>query len=244
MIRKPPAYVVASGLKRFLNHLIDFIFILIILIVSDIIIYVIGVPDSLYFFINVIIMVDYYVMFEAFLGKTIAKFITGTRVILENGGRPGFGTIVIRTLCRFIPFEALSFLTEHPVGWHDSISNTRVIDNDALAVNANITGADQALDQTRPEQNSYAYQGGNAATPAQTSGAALASLICGLVGLITCLPAIPAIILGIIGLVNIKKGRGALKGSGMAIAGLILAGLTIMLWLIIIIVAIAIPQTM
>ncbi|MBI5778440.1 MAG: type II secretion system major pseudopilin GspG [Planctomycetes bacterium] len=77
----------------------------------------------------------------------------------------------------------------------------------------------------------------------RTSCAALWSLICGIAGMLLCLPAIPAIILGIIGLVNIKKGAGALKGKGKAIAGLILGGLAIIVMPILaIITAIAIPN--
>ena len=79
----------------------------------------------------------------------------------------------------------------------------------------------------------------------KTSKSAIWSLICGIAGLIFCLPAIPAIILGIIGLVNIKKSAGALKGKGMAIAGLILGGLmTIAIPFIAMAAAVAIPAFM
>jgi len=61
----------------------------------------------------------------------------------------------------------------------------------------------------------------------KTSKSAIWSLICGIAGLILCLPSIPAVILGIIALVNISKSKGLLKGTGMAIAGLILAGLSV-----------------
>jgi len=65
----------------------------------------------------------------------------------------------------------------------------------------------------------------------KTSKSAIWSLICGIAGIIICLPAIPAIILGIIGLVNIKKSNGALKGTGLAITGLILGGLSFVILL-------------
>ncbi|MFH1231058.1 MAG: DUF4190 domain-containing protein [Planctomycetota bacterium] len=60
----------------------------------------------------------------------------------------------------------------------------------------------------------------------KTSKSAIWSLICGIFGLILCLPSIPSIILGIIALVNISKSKGLLKGTGMAIAGFILSGLS------------------
>lgn len=56
---------------------------------------------------------------------------------------------------------------------------------------------------------------------AKTSGMAVASMICGILGLLLWLPCIPAIILGHLGLSAIKKSAGALKGSGMAVAGLV-----------------------
>ena len=77
----------------------------------------------------------------------------------------------------------------------------------------------------------------------KTSKSAIWSLICGIAGLILCLPSIPAVILGIIALVNINKAKGLLKGTGMAIAGLILAGLSVVVvpFIIGLVAAIVIP---
>jgi uncharacterized RDD family membrane protein YckC len=71
----------------------------------------------------------YFSTFEAATGRTIAKFITKTKVINENGEKPDFGTILIRSLCRFIPFEPLSFLLSETSGWHDRLSKTLVVEN-------------------------------------------------------------------------------------------------------------------
>jgi hypothetical protein len=60
------------------------------------------------------------------------------------------------------------------------------------------------------------------AGPAKTSGMAVGSLICGILGLLLWLPCIPAVILGHLGLSAIKKSAGALKGRGMAVAGLVM----------------------
>ncbi len=99
---------------------------------------------------------------------------------------------------------------------------------------------------------------------AQTSGMAIASMICGILGLLLWLPCIPAIILGMmkaaalmmilwlpcipaiilghLGLSAIKKSAGALKGGGMAVAGLVMGYLMIAaIPLIAILAAIAIP---
>lgn len=71
----------------------------------------------------------YYVLMEAVFGATLAKFITKTRVVSVDGGKAGFGKILGRSLARMIPFDPLSYLFgDKRVGWHDSLSGTRVID--------------------------------------------------------------------------------------------------------------------
>jgi uncharacterized RDD family membrane protein YckC len=72
----------------------------------------------------------YYLVLEAALAATPGKLVTGLRVVSEDGMRATFRQILGRTLARFIPFEAFSFLGDEngrPVGWHDSLSGTRVI---------------------------------------------------------------------------------------------------------------------
>ena len=68
----------------------------------------------------------YYFLFEYFWGKTPGKFLTKTKVVDMNGEWPGGKKLLIRTLCRFIPFDNFSFLFGM-VGWHDSISGTMVV---------------------------------------------------------------------------------------------------------------------
>ena len=70
----------------------------------------------------------YYIGFEFALGRTPAKFITGTRVVDELGNPPSLGKVVGRTFCRWIPFEAFSILFSDTVRcWHDSIPKTKVV---------------------------------------------------------------------------------------------------------------------
>ena len=78
---------------------------------------------------GVVVILIYYVPQEALFGKTLAKFVTGTKVVSATGARPTFGQIVGRTFCRMIPFEAFSCLESNPVGWHDRLSSTRVVKN-------------------------------------------------------------------------------------------------------------------
>jgi uncharacterized RDD family membrane protein YckC len=67
----------------------------------------------------------YYLFFEGLWARTPAKFMLGTVVVRQDGGKPTVGKIALRTLCRCIPFEAFSFLGER--GWHDGMSDTRVV---------------------------------------------------------------------------------------------------------------------
>lgn len=72
-------------------------------------------------------MLLYYLFFEGIWGRTPAKWVTGTRAVREDGSAMSFGTVVIRSLARFIPFEPFSFLWGDPRGWHDTLSKTKVV---------------------------------------------------------------------------------------------------------------------
>jgi len=76
-------------------------------------------------FLGLVGMVAYYALTEGFLGRSPAKFLTRTRVIAIDGGRPTFGAIFVRSVVRLIPFEPVSFLAGE--GWHDRASKTRVV---------------------------------------------------------------------------------------------------------------------
>ncbi|MBI3217983.1 MAG: RDD family protein [Bacteroidetes bacterium] len=132
---------IASQGKRFANHLLDIIFYLIFTFLFGIflgVVFAILAPDLLTIFeednrllnylVTIIAGLIYYTGFEYLTGRTLAKFITKTRVVTIKGQKPEFETIFIRSLCRFIPFDALSFLGQDGIGWHDTISKTRVID--------------------------------------------------------------------------------------------------------------------
>lgn len=75
------------------------------------------------------VSIMFYGLFESLLSRTPAKYITGTKVVMRDGTKPDSTAIFIRTLCRQIPLEALSFLFgQFAIGWHDSISKTLVVD--------------------------------------------------------------------------------------------------------------------
>jgi len=124
---------IASSGQRLGNYILDLLFLYAFGFVFGLALYIIGLGDfvdqmndTLFGFI---IFLLYYVPQEAFFGWTLGKLITGTRVV-DNFGLPiSIGQAVGRGLCRFIPFEAFSFLGGggSPVGWHDKIPKTLVV---------------------------------------------------------------------------------------------------------------------
>lgn len=140
--------LLASKGSRILNYILDIIFILCSIFALAFIVAILasflqwnGILlwlgnmsdlDGQLVFIGVTIF--YYTITEGFLGRSLAKLITGTIVVDENGEKPSFVTFFKRSLCRLIPFEAFSFLGSGR-GWHDSISDTYVVNKKALAEN-------------------------------------------------------------------------------------------------------------
>jgi uncharacterized RDD family membrane protein YckC len=80
-----------------------------------------------YFILTVFVSVVYYVPFEYFTGKTLGKYLTKTTVLTDGGLKPSLHIIIIRTFCRFIPFELISSINQQGHGWHNTISKTVVL---------------------------------------------------------------------------------------------------------------------
>lgn len=130
----PVEHSLTSKGLRFANYLIDY-FIAGIIQYAIIFIPLLLIEDAYYnspllsvglLGISLLVYVLYYALTEyLFKGKTIAKFITGTKAVTVEGEDLNFNKALIRALCRFIPFEPFSFFGE--TGWHDSISKTRVV---------------------------------------------------------------------------------------------------------------------
>lgn len=87
------------------------------------------INDNTSYIFGILAIFSYFLFFESFFSKSPAKFLTRTKVITTDGLKPTFKTIVVRTLCRFIPFDLFSFFGNKPIGWHDKFSKTLVIDN-------------------------------------------------------------------------------------------------------------------
>ena len=84
------------------------------------------------------IFLGYYGFMEFKYQKTLAKYITKTKVVTYNGLKPDKEKILIRTLSRLIPIDLISYYVSE-VGIHDRLSKTRVIkDNPNNVIEDNI----------------------------------------------------------------------------------------------------------
>ncbi len=136
--------VLATKGVRFLNFIIDYIVFIIInfaigaaigffseitgnYAVYDFIVY----NDSILFEYGytIVIWTIYYTTMETLAGKSVGKFITKSKAVMADGSKLTFEKALVRSLCRFIPFEPFSFLGEDGKGWHDSITKTFVVDD-------------------------------------------------------------------------------------------------------------------
>lgn len=66
----------------------------------------------------------YYYLFEKLFSATPGKFLTQSRLVNSEGLVPANSHVLLRTLCRNIPFDGVSFLFN--ASWHDNLSNTEV----------------------------------------------------------------------------------------------------------------------
>lgn len=119
-------YEYAPSWKRFVTFLIDYVIIVGIAIAAAILFGVRG-DVGIYVAIFGSFFVYYFIMEYAF-GRTVGKFILGTVVVREDDlEKISIGQALGRSISRFVPFEAFSFLGSVR-GWHDYWTNTIVVD--------------------------------------------------------------------------------------------------------------------
>lgn len=132
-----PNLVLASTGKRLLNYIIDVIgfyafafvvsFLLALLFREAYAEWLMEQGELVTTFLFLLIYFFYLSLQEGLLkGRTLGKLCTGSRAVREDGGTISFGTALLRTVIRFVPFEAFSTLGGRP--WHDTWSKTYVID--------------------------------------------------------------------------------------------------------------------
>jgi len=140
-------YEQASTGQRFLNYLIDILFMqyglsyLTGMVVARLV-YAIS-PQMAYdlfvvrqdsidligalYLVGILNYLLYYTICEkAFKGKTLGKLITGTKAVRENGEELTFTDALLRSLSRMVPFEPFSIWIGEGL-WHDRWTKTMVI---------------------------------------------------------------------------------------------------------------------
>jgi uncharacterized RDD family membrane protein YckC len=122
--------MIANRGSRLTNYIIDTISFMFILILHAFVLdgWLHLIPEdgssflALYFFI---LYFGYHFLFEYFWGRTPGKFFTNTIVVDISGTKPTLKALFIRNLSRLIPLDPFSFIIN--TGWHDSFSQTNVI---------------------------------------------------------------------------------------------------------------------
>ncbi len=90
------------------------------------------IPESIISILSLVCFLNWFVL-EPISGKTIGKFITHTKTVASSGKRLSFGRGILKAFVRLIPFDQFSFFfSSHPVGWHDKLSGTIVVDDELL----------------------------------------------------------------------------------------------------------------
>ena len=118
-----------SSLTRFLHFIIDTVAWLIVATIIGFLLDPLLAESNqniLGYLLLVVSFFGYYVFMETRYQKTIAKFITKTKVVMADGKKPNTGDIVRRTACRLIPFDRVSYFFSAN-GFHDNLSNTTVV---------------------------------------------------------------------------------------------------------------------
>lgn len=123
----------ASKLQRLFTFVVDYAGVMLVSMVAGFVIALVGGGEALEattpvqeMLFGVALYFGYYAVFEGLWSRTPGKWICGTVVLAQGGGRPSFGQVLGRTAARFIPFEFLSLLGSSGKAWHDTLAKTMV----------------------------------------------------------------------------------------------------------------------
>lgn len=124
---KRPVNLVDSG-TRFGYFMIDLVIMLAIQAGIVLLLLFLGVSleSEIGDFLRFLSWFGYYFLFELFMQQTPGKMILGYVVIDQSAQNPKAGAVLLRSICRMIPFEAFSCFSERG-GWHDRFSETWVV---------------------------------------------------------------------------------------------------------------------
>lgn len=136
------SYDRVSHMKRLGNYIIDLIgfYILVFLLA---IFLVFAFPGALNDFINndsglpILENIFYLLLYALYMGvqetifkgRSLGKFITGSRAVNLDGTPITGKTAFLRGLCRAVPFDGFSALGTPSNPWHDKWTNSMVVDN-------------------------------------------------------------------------------------------------------------------
>ncbi len=122
---------------RFGHFILDYLVYLSILYIFEYIINMLLASSSTYLnltialgynIVGIFLYPVYYTIFEYYFQRTPGKFLTKTLVIDEYGNKPGLKNIMLRSVCRLVPFEFVScYGDKYSYGWHDRWSETWVV---------------------------------------------------------------------------------------------------------------------
>lgn len=135
---RPMSIVTVKPSKRFGHFIVDIICINIFSFVAGIF-FAIFIPQLdlnnklNQYLVGALLFVIYYFASEVMMQTTLGKKATDCVVIDEFGDKPSATQIFSRSISRIIPFEAFSCLGDPSRGWHDSISETYVVEKSELA---------------------------------------------------------------------------------------------------------------
>jgi hypothetical protein len=119
-----------SGGHRFVHILLDRLFLLPFwLAIYETLIYRSSYFNVYISMLQIFVVLSYLLycfLSEAIFRQTFGKILTGS-VVVSNGVKLSTGRILLRTIARLIPFDAISFL--FGANWHDKTTSTAVVYN-------------------------------------------------------------------------------------------------------------------
>ncbi len=150
MLKKPREEIKnASYPKRALNYCIDSICILLLIFIATTITGIVIIffkmmlhiyhiaslqtTTSIFLIEAGLVALGYYIYFEVNGGKTIGKFLSSTKVVMQDGSPLTFRATLKRSIVRFMPFEEWSFVGSDHLFLHDKWSKTKVVSDQSSA---------------------------------------------------------------------------------------------------------------
>ncbi len=161
MTEKALEGIVLSRSKRFINLLIDIFVYLGVIFLLSVFLFIITFPIDLnpeslnsflveYIIPYSIIILSYTLQEFLLKGRTIGKYVTGSIAVDNKGDVIDFNKAIYRSICRLIPFDALTYLRESKRGLHDIITETYVVDKKAWE---ELKNNDYEIDQIGKTEN-------------------------------------------------------------------------------------------